>query len=112
MALIVAVLGSFVGAIAGLSATVVFGASIVFSFTVYLTVTTGLLCTWALIVVVVNQPEVVAGPTYEDALDNDWIRTEAAVREKRIQEEEAFLEQLEAPLTDRERATGRDRDSA
>ena len=72
MALISAVLGSFLGTLLGVAGLIFFDLSWVAAFSVYVAVSFGfvLLCTTALLLR--GGPRVARGDGYEDALDMDW----------------------------------------
>lgn len=112
MALIIAVVGSVLGVIAGLVNMLLFGASVVLGLVTYLVVSIGMIVACAISVALSHRAPVAAGSTFEDMLDDTWTEAEALDTSAHSKDESSFQNQLDAPLGPDEIATEKDRDSA
>ncbi|MEP4198326.1 MAG: hypothetical protein ABJL99_22115 [Aliishimia sp.] len=112
VALIVAVLGSVFGLFAGIVSTVLFGASLLVGFVIYLCVSIGLIVACTISFAFSSKQNAPSDTTFEDLLDGDWSETAAQDAVKPTNSEAAFKEQLDVPLSEGERRNGKDRDSA
>ena len=105
MALIAAIFGSVLGVVLGALSMVVFNVTLLGAFGLYVAVALGSIVLCATALFLRADPTLAADGAYETALDDAWETVEAQTRPLSSREAE-FQEDLDAPLSASERATG------
>ncbi len=109
MALIFAVASSVVGLIAGSLSMLFFGASLLSGIGIYVLTSLGGIVLGSALIMMPRRHET-AALTEEDLLDEAWRKV--AAETAMTTEEDAFQNMLNTPLSERERRSGQDRDTA
>ena len=108
MALIAAVIGSFLGILLGVASVVFFGASLLTAFGLYAAMSVGAIIGCSLVLLRKPDGVLAAYRQVEDSLDAEWQDYESQTRAL-SSDEQAFQDGMETALEDDDRRTGADR---
>lgn len=113
MALIAAIFGSLAGVVAGIVGTLFFGASVLVGFAIYVTVSLGMIVAFSLSMLFrAKDHSMAAAAAHESQMDADWAQFSQEQGRPMTDEERAFQDGLETPLSDGDRRHKRDRRSS